>query len=198
MIGYLRGLAITLEPAGSGRFILVLEVQQVGYELQVTGRMARALPLGEPIQVFTHLQTREDQLTLYGFAGASERDLFRQLLAVNGVGPQASLALLDTWDLPALVQAIVTGDARSLSRAPGVGVKTAQRIALELKGKLRLPSARGTIPDSVRAEVEISLEALGYESREVSEALEVLGSQLSPSTPAEGWIREAISWLSRG
>ena len=87
-------------------------------------------------QIFTHLNVREDQVTLFGFSSSAERDLFRQLVSVSGIGPQLALALLDTLGLQDLVQAIVAGNTRLLSRTPGVGNKTAERIALELKTKL--------------------------------------------------------------
>jgi len=207
MISYLKGTLAAIQKIGSNRVILTLEVNQIGYELQVIPSMVQALPVGEVIQVFTHLQVREDQMVLFGFASMAERDLFRQLVSVSGVGPQLAVALLDTLGLQDLVQAIVSSNTRLLSRTPGVGTKTAERIALELKAKLadwRLQSGLTTLPDaapatSVQEDVEMTLLALGYTTSEIMQALRAVGQKtaLSKNADAEDWIREAIAWLSR-
>ena len=168
----------------------------------------------ELVQIFTHLQIREDQQILYGFASAAERDLFRQLLSVSGIGSQLAIALIDTLGLPKLVQAIVTGDIRALSKTPGVGNKTAERIALELKTKLAewrniygiaipiattesLPAITESLP-AIIEDVEMTLLALGYENHEITQALNVISKDeiLVKSKNPEDWIRSAISWLS--
>ena len=207
MIGYLKGTVASIQKTNS-RVVLTLEVNQVGYDLQIVPRLLQGLPaIGEDTQVFTHLYLREDQVVLFGFGSAAERDLFRQLVSVSGIGPQLALALLDTLGLQDLVQAIVIGNTRVLSRTPGVGAKTAERIALELKTKLAewrqqagvitAPSA-GPAP-TVQEDVEMTLLALGYSSSEIAQALQAVGqnSSLSKSGDAEGWIRDAIAWLSR-
>jgi holliday junction DNA helicase RuvA len=207
MIGYLKGLAISLQKV-STRTLLTLEVNQIGYDLQVPGRLKTELPAaGELLQIFTHLQVREDQVVLFGFGSAAERDLFRQLVSVSGVGPQLAMALLDTFDLSELVQAIVGGNTRALSRTPGVGAKTAERIALELKTKLaewRKQAGMTTTPQagpiaSIQEDVEMTLLALGYTGSEVNQALQAVGQNtaLAKNADAEAWIREAIAWLSR-
>ena len=207
MISYLKG-AIASAQKLSNRVILTLEVNHVGYEVQILPRMLQQFPgMGETVQVFTHMQVKEDQTVLYGFATAAERDLFRQLIGVSGVGPQLAMALLDAMGLQDLVQAIVSGNTRMLSRTPGVGTKTAERLALELKTKLaewRSQSGLVSAPDaapvgSVQEEVEITLLALGYTNSEIMQALRAVGQQspLSKSGDPELWIREAIGWLSR-
>jgi Holliday junction DNA helicase RuvA len=207
MISYLKG-AIASAQKLSNRVILTLEVNHIGYEVQILPRMLQQFPgMGETVQVFTHMQIKEDQTVLYGFATAAERDLFRQLIGVSGVGPQLAMALLDAMGLQDLVQAIVSGNTRMLSRTPGVGTKTAERLALELKTKLaewRSQSGLVSAPDaspvgSVQEEVEITLLALGYTNSEIMQALRAVGQQstLSKSGDPELWIREAIGWLSR-
>ncbi|PZD73059.1 Holliday junction ATP-dependent DNA helicase RuvA [Acaryochloris thomasi RCC1774] len=206
MIGYLNGSVVSLQPGK--RTILTLEVNQVGYDLQVPTRIRQQLPAGDELmQVFTHLQVREDQLTLFGFASVAERDLFRQLVAVSGIGPQLALALIDSLGLQELVQAIVSSNTRLLSKTPGVGAKTAERIALELKTKLSewrnqagltvAPSA-GPV-GTVQEDVEMTLLALGYSTQEVMQALQQVGQNkaLAKSDDAEAWIRDAIAWLSQ-
>ncbi|TAD79802.1 MAG: Holliday junction branch migration protein RuvA, partial [Oscillatoriales cyanobacterium] len=206
MIGSLRGLVAALQVQGN-RAIALLNVGDVGYEVQVLPRAIGDWLVGSSVQVFTHLQLRDDRLVLFGFGSLAERDLFRQLIAVNGVGPQLAIALLDRLDLSELVQAIVSGNARLLAKTPGIGPKTAERIALELKTKLaewRDQSGLATTPAAgpiglVREDVEMTLLALGYSDREATQALEAVGQQmaLSKEGDSETWIREAIAWLSR-
>lgn len=206
-IGGLQGTIAALSISGP-RSVVAIAVQGVIFEVQILARQAAQLPgLGEPVQVSTHLQVRDDRLVLYGFGTAAERDLFRQLIAVSGVGPQLALALLDGLELTALVQAIVTGNTRLLAKTPGIGLKTAERIALELKTKLaewRDRSGLATTPTAgpigaVAEDVELTLLALGYTDREVVQALQAIGqaTALSKTAQAEDWIREAIAWLSR-
>jgi holliday junction DNA helicase RuvA len=207
MIGYLKGLAIGLQKVGN-RTLLTLDVNHIGYDLQVPARLKQELPGSDQlVQIFTHLQVREDQVVLFGFGAAAERDLFRQLVSVSGVGPQLAMALLDTFSLSELVQAIVSGNTRALSRTPGVGAKTAERLALELKTKLaewRQQAGMVTTPGagpiaSIQEDVEMTLLALGYTSSEVTQALEAVGQNtaLAKTADAEAWLREAIAWLSR-
>jgi len=208
MIRYLQGTLIEVQKLNKSRVILVLEVNQIGYEIQIVPRLLSALPaLGEPVQIFTHLQLREDQWTLFGFASGAERDLFRQLVRVSGVGSQLAIALLDTLSLADLVQAIIAGNTRQLARTPGVGPKTAERIALELKTKLgewRQQMGLITTPDSsptaaIQEDVEMTLLALGYKDTEIAQAMAAVGRQtsLAKNADAETWIREAIAWLSQ-
>jgi Holliday junction DNA helicase RuvA len=208
MIGYLKGLVVNIQKPSSNRVILLLEVNHVGYELQILPRLVQQLPSpGEAMQLFTHQQVRDDEMILYGFVAAAERDLFRQLISVSGIGPQLAIALLDTLGLQDLVQAIVTGNTRALSRTPGVGNKTAERIALELKTKLaewRQRAGLATVPGAgptlaLQDDVEMTLLALGYTNQEIQTALQVVGQQTSlpKNDNIEAWIRDAIAWLSR-
>jgi len=208
MIAYLKGTVAGLFKDSGSRTILTLEVNAIGYSLQIPSRLVQQLPPeGEITQVFTHLQVREDQMVLFGFGTAAERDLFRQLISVSGIGPQLALALLDTLGLQDLVQAIVVSNTRLLAKTPGVGSKTAERIALELKtklaewrqqaGLLTAPGA-GPVPE-IQEDVEMTLLALGYTNSEVMQALQAAGQNttLSKNSDAEAWIRAAIAWLSQ-
>lgn len=210
MISYLKGTVANIQKSTGNRVTLILEVNQIGYELQIPRRMSQELQAAsrEIVQVFTHLQIREDQQILYGFTSAAERDLFRQLVSVSGIGAQLAIALIDTLGLPNLVQAIVTGNIRTLSKTPGVGKKTAERIALELKTKLAewRQQAGVTTPTSstgpspaILEDVEMTLLALGYENNEISQALEAISQDtlLAKNPNAEEWIRSAIAWLSQ-
>lgn len=208
MITYLKGTLTELEKPGGYKILLTLEVNQVAYELQATARQLPLLPaLGEPLQLFTHLQVREDQWVLFGFGTRQERDLFRQLISVSGVGPQIALAMLDTLGDQDLVQAVVTGNTRLLAHTPGIGQKTAERLVLELKAKLQnWQTQTGSVPPidggptvPIQEEVMVTLGALGYTQGEILKALQAVGRQttLAKARDAETWVREAIAWLSQ-
>ena len=207
MIGYVKGVLADSQKLANGRVIVTVEAKGVGYDMQINPRALSSLPpVGDRVQIFTHLQTREDIQVLFGFANRAERDVFRLLIAVSGIGPQMGMALLDTLGINELIQAVVNGNARVLSRTPGVGSKTAERIILELKAKLSewrqhagMVAPTGGPVSAVQEDVEMMLMALGYTNSEISKALAAVGtsSTLSKSDNTEDWIREAIAWLSR-
>ena len=207
MITYLKGTVAGIQKSAGNRVILTLEVNCCGYDLQIPARMATVLPAtGESVQVFTHLQIREEQPVLYGFGSVAERDLFRQLISVSGIGAALAIALLDTLELPDLVQAIITGNTQLLIQAPGVGGKTAERISLELKKKLAdwrnltglAATASVSLSGAILEDVQMTLLALGYSPSEVTQALQAVSQNagLSRNANAEDWIRQAIAWLS--
>lgn len=211
MISYLKGQAIDIIKTTNNRLFLIIEVNEIGYEVQISSRFARQLPIEKPetIQIFTHLQIQEDKQILYGFATAAERDLFRQLVAVSGIGTQLAIALIDTLGISELVGAIVTSNIPVLTKTPGVGKKTAERIALELKTKLaqwrkisgveiKQPEATFAPQPEIREDLEMTLLALGYTSEEIEQAMSALSqdNQLLKNPNVEEWIRSAIAWLS--
>lgn len=208
MISYLKGVLADVQKPGNHKIIITLDVNQVGYDLQVAARQLSSLPpLGEMLQLFSHLQIRDDQVVLFGFGKREERELFKLLIGVSGIGPQMALALLDTLGDEDLVRAIAAGNTRLISRAPGVGSKTAERIVLELKSKLQdwqdhtgvsLVPVGGPIP-SLHEEVESTLEALGYTQSEIYQALQAVSRQgtLQKNADPESWVREVIAWLSQ-
>ncbi|MGC1308616.1 MAG: Holliday junction branch migration protein RuvA [Phormidesmis sp.] len=207
MIGYVKGILADSQKLPNGRVILTVEAGGVGYDMQVNPRVLSKLPaIGDPVQIFTHLQSREDLQVLFGFGSKAERDVFRLMISVSGIGPQMGMALLDTLGLNDLIQSVVNGNARMLSRTPGVGNKTAERIILELKSKLSewrqqagMVAPTGGPVSVVQEDVEMMLVALGYTNSEISKALMAVGSSqtLSKSEDTEAWIREAIAWLSQ-
>jgi holliday junction DNA helicase RuvA len=205
MISYLKGIIAGIQSSGN-RHTLTLEVNGMGYDLQVPGKLATHLPgSGETVQIFTHYQIREEIPLLYGFGSPSERDLFRHLLAVSGIGAALAIALLDTLEVPELVQAIVTNNVQLLIQAPGVGKKTGERICLELKSKLiewRKTAgffvATGGPAPGILDEVQSTLLALGYTASEVSHALHYVSEDIGLPKDAyvEDWIRQSIAHLS--
>lgn len=206
MIGYLKGTVASIQKSSGNRVILVLDVNSCGYEIQISTRLAAGLTTGEQVQVFTHLQVREEQPSLYGFSSVAERDMFRQLISVSGIGAALAIALLDTLELPELVRAIVTGNTQLLIQTPGVGGKTAERISLELKSKLAGWSHAGlaatTSPVSLAPEpleeVQMALLAVGYSPQEIAQALAAVSQNalVAKNSSPEDWIRQAIAYLS--
>lgn len=208
MLSYLKGTLTDIQKQGGHRVMVTVDVSQVGYDVQITSRLLTDLPpIGEPLQIFCHLQLRDDLPVLFGFSSRSERDVFRQLVTVSGIGPQMAMALLDTLGVQDLIQAVVSGNARLISRTPGVGQKTSERLILELKNKLLewrqnsglTVTATGGPVATVQEEVEITLLALGYTNSEIVKALQAVGRQstLAKTSDTEAWIREAITWLSQ-
>lgn len=205
MIGYLKGTVVSIQKSSGNRVILVLEVNSCGYEIQISTRLAAGLTTDEQVQVFTHLQVREEQPSLYGFGSIAERDLFRQLISVSGIGAALAIALLDTLELPELVRAIVTGNTQLLIQTPGVGGKTAERISLELKTKLAGWSHAGlaaatpvSLAPEALEEVQMALLAVGYSPQEIAQALAAVSQNalVAKNASPEDWIRQAIAYLS--
>ena len=215
-IGYLKGKIINVAQNFSNRFILLLEVNNIGHEIQVTPRFAQDLQAKQewlpddepPITIPTHLQIQEDRHTLFGFASVTERDLFRQLISVSGIGTQLAIALLDTLTVPDLVLAVVSSNTAALSKTPGVGKKTAERIALELKGKLSqwqnssemelLPDEATSLNTETQEELEMTLLALSYTPTEIQQAIAAISqdSELQENPNLEEWLRKSITWLT--
>ncbi|MCP9889785.1 Holliday junction branch migration protein RuvA [Cyanobium sp. Aljojuca 7D2] len=212
MIGWLQG-QLTHPWQQDKRFGLMLVCQGVGYDVQVSQRQWQQLPAeGSAVSLHIHHAIRDDAWILYGFGERHERDLFRELVAVSGVGPQMGLGLLGVMDPSELVQAIVQADLRRLCQAPGVGKRTAERLAVELRTRLQQrflgqlegqddsdPLAEGPLlPAAGRDEVQLTLAALGYEALEIHRALRaVAAGGLGEEAGPEDWIRECLRWLSR-
>jgi len=172
---------------------LIVDVGGGGYLVYgPAGTVARA-KVGAEISLHTHLAVREDDMTLYGFASPEERRLFQTLIAVSGVGPKAGLALLSVMTVDELSYAIASGNAAALSRAPGVGQKLANRIVLEVRGKLA-PEAPTALPGE-ESEVVSALIGLGYTQSEATEA--VAKSDLPTDAPVEDKVRVALGYFAR-
>ncbi|MDD6651290.1 MAG: Holliday junction branch migration protein RuvA [Eggerthellales bacterium] len=178
MISFLRGTYAGLDGDKA-----VIDVNGVGFAVGMSMRALSRMPeKGGRTQVYTHLQVREDDMSLYGFLSEAERDLFLKLVGVSGVGPRMALAALSTFEPSQLVHAIMTEDVTAVSRIPGVGKKTASRIVLELKGALEktmsaeeLPLAEGNpqlVTATISAGVVEALVSMGFTTAEVRTAME--------------------------
>ena len=213
MIGWLEGrLAEPWQRAPRCGALLICH--GVGYEVQLSARHWRALPEpGSTLALHVHTQVREDGWTLYAFPARRERELFRELVAVSGVGPQMALGLLGAMEVEELARAIVRSDLRRLSQAPGVGRRTAERLAVELRQRLqdRFPAlvagerSEGVaedapdppLADGQREELELTLATLGYGPVEIHQAVRAVAADLPDGAACEDWIRETLRWLSR-
>ncbi|HET7262296.1 MAG TPA: Holliday junction branch migration protein RuvA [Casimicrobiaceae bacterium] len=193
MIGRLSGVLLEKNPPQ-----LLLDVQGVAYEVDVPMSTWYNLPAsGERITLFTHLVVREDAQLLYGFGTDDERRAFRQLLKVNGIGARIALAVLSGLSVAELAQVVTLQEAARLTRIPGIGKKTAERLLLELKDKLgadlgRAGAAKRDTPSSV--DITSALLALGYSEREAQAAVR----QLPDDVAVADGIRQALRTLARG
>ena len=194
MIGLLRGRLLAKQPPS-----LLLDVQGVGYEVDAPMTTFYDLPdVGAEVTLHTHLAVREDAHTLYGFLKLSDRDLFRTLLKVNGVGARLALAILSGMETPRFISCIQEGDAAALVRLPGIGKKTAERLIIELRD--RLASGQGGMSDTTgefaavapASPVEDAVSALvglGYKPQEASRMVRGIDGQ---ELTSEEIIRRAL------
>ena len=190
MIGRLTGTLAAKTPPQ-----LLVDVGGVGYELDVPMSSFYNLPgLGERVTLLTHFVVREDAQLLFGFLTAEERSTFRLLIKISGVGPRTALSILSGLSVAELAQAIAAQEAGRLVKVPGIGKKTAERLLLELKGKLgpdlALPAS---VASDAQADIVQALVALGYSDRDAAAALKALPADIGVS---DG-IKQALKSLSR-
>ncbi|HWH14518.1 MAG TPA: Holliday junction branch migration protein RuvA [Miltoncostaeaceae bacterium] len=196
MIRSLRGTLAAAGPEGA-----LVEVGGVGLLVHVSAHTLDALPpAGSAVRLETHLVVREDALDLYGFSGASERELFEAFIGVSGVGPRLALSLCGLDRPETLRHAIATGDARRLQRAPGVGKRTAERLVLELRDRLgavggdpRADGVPGAPPAGPAAEAHEAMLALGYAPDEAALAL----AGAPPDLDAAALVRHGLARMRR-
>ncbi len=191
MIGRLQGLLAEKNPPQ-----VVVDCHGVGYEVDVPMGTFYNLPaLGERVTLLTHFVVREDAQLLYGFGTAAERSAFRQLIKISGVGPRTALAVLSGLGVADLAQAVTLQEAGRLVKVPGIGKKTAERLLLELKGKLGADIGPHTaVANDHQADILQALLALGYSDKEAAAALKALPADVGVS---EG-IKLALKALSKG
>lgn len=171
MIATLRGEISQIEDNA-----IILEVGGVGLRVFIPTPLRTKMKAGESLMLYTHLVVREDALILYGFESRADRELFNTLLGVDGVGPKAALSVLSTMTLDAVQRAVFADEADVLSRVPGIGKKTAQKMALHLKDKLKPADAlaRAASMSDTDGEVLAALTALGYSVIEAQTAIQAI------------------------
>jgi Holliday junction DNA helicase RuvA len=188
MIGRLRGLLVVVGTTG-----VVIDVGGVGYEVAMTASGFADLPsIGEEAVIHTHLHVREDQMSLFGFTSVDQRDLFRLLIGVSGVGPKVAMAILGTMTTDDLRRAVATDDVAALTAVPGIGKRSAQKLLLELRPRLELPDA-ALGSSGAMAETRAALEGLGYQSDEIRVAMR----ELSADLPVEELLRRSLQRLGK-
>jgi Holliday junction DNA helicase RuvA len=190
LIGRLTGKLIAKHPPQ-----IVVDVHGVGYELDVPMSTLYQLPVtGNEVMLLTHLIVREDAHQLYGFATEEERHVFRRLLKISGVGARTALAVLSGLSVADLQHAVSAQDSELLTRIPGIGKKTAERLLLELKDKLDIGIVAAPAPGAIQSnDIVNALLALGYNDREAAWAVK----QLPSGTNVNDGIRQALKLLSK-
>lgn len=179
MIGKLSGTLLEKNPPE-----VLVDCHGVGYEVQVPMSTFYNLPtVGQPVSLLTHFIVREDAQLLYGFGSASERQVFRELIKISGVGPRTALSILSGMGVDDLEQAVTLQEAGRLIKVPGIGKKTAERLLLELKGKLGtvLGTAGAQPAGGAQGDILQALLALGYNDKEAAAALKALPKDVGVS-----------------
>lgn len=196
MYAYINGIV-----AEKGHNELVIEAGGVGYSLFCSlNTLQNAMPVGEVMRVYTYLNVTQDGVTLFGFGTKEERNMFQRLTTVSGIGPKTAIGILGSMSMRDLTLAIVMGDTAALSRAPGIGKKTAQRIALELKEQINSSEIEGLSVAAVAgtatfqnndpvAEAMLALQSLGYNQ---GEAMQALAKVKDKSNQADELVRLAL------
>ena len=204
MIGRLRGTLAEKQPPH-----LILDVNGLGYELEVPMTTLYRLPsVGEPLTLHTHLVVREDAQLLYGFASKRERDFFRELIRLNGVGPKLALALMSSLEVDELVRCVQSQDTSALTKVPGVGKKTAERLLVELKDRFKawetVPAMFALVPNqpggpdasapvaTAENDAVSALISLGYKPQEASKAISAIKEK---GLSSEDLIRRALKGM---
>ncbi|TBN48916.1 Holliday junction branch migration protein RuvA [Pseudomonas sp. BGI-2] len=203
MIGRLRGTLAEKQPPH-----LILDVNGLGYELEVPMTTLYRLPsVGEPLTLHTHLVVREDAQLLYGFFGKRERDFFRELIRLNGVGPKLALALMSSLEVDELVRCVQSQDTSALTKVPGVGKKTAERLLVELKDRFKawetVPAMFALVPNqpggpdaapvaTAENDAVSALVSLGYKPQEASKAISAIKEK---GLSSEDMIRRALKGM---
>ena len=199
MIGQLRGTLLEKRPPQ-----LLLDVNGVGYEIEAPMTVFYDLPeVGQPLTLHTHFVVREDAQLLYGFSSRYERELFRALIKVNGVGPKMGLAILSGIEADRLAQCIHDQDSTTLVKVPGIGKKTAERLVIEMSDRLdKIDGAPANLPgrvainapDDARSDAVAALEALGYRNKDAAASV---GKVAEEGASSEQLIRLALKSLAR-
>ena len=193
MIAYLSGKIISSKPTK-----LVLDVNGVGYLVNISITTFDKINDQTSISLFIHTHVKEDSISLFGFYTESEKEMFELLISVNGIGPKLAISILSGIQVSDLRQAINTGDITRIISVPGIGRKIAERLVLELKSKVDLISEEGgvEIPFSIKNEAVAALTTLGYNSKQAEKSVrEILA--IKPDAALEELIKKALSGLNR-
>lgn len=193
MIAYVNGIIEDITEDNA-----VIDVGGIGYNVKISADTASRLPgIGEPVKLYTYTCVREDAFQLYGFLSRSDLEVFKLLITVNGIGPKGGLAILSVMDADDLRFAIMSGDSKAISRAPGIGAKTAQRVILDLKDKISIDDTLISKEIAVTAAGGNALKIDTPQKKEAIEALVSLGYGQTESVKAVNAI-EGIENMDSG
>ena len=182
MIAYVKGIIDCITDD-----TVVIDVGGIGYNVKISDSTARLLPgIGQEVKIHTYTLVREDAFSLYGFLTRDDLDIFKKCITVNGIGPKGALAILSIMDANALRIAIVSGDAKAIAKAPGIGAKTAERLILDLKDKVSIEEALYGGFDAPSKAALVAVESANVQ--EAVEALVALGYSRSESVRAVGTV----------
>lgn len=193
MIAYLKGKLVHKEPA-----FVQIEVNGVGYQVSISLHTFSEIKDREDLKIYTYMHVREDAHVLYGFVSEAEKQMFLQLISVNGVGPNTALVVLSYLPPPDLRSAIVREDAAALQAVKGIGGKTAQRIILELKDKLKRdqsdeePGKPGLVHNTVRREALTALVTLGIAKPAAEKSIDTILKRMGTSISLEELVKQAL------
>lgn len=204
MIGFLKG-----EIAGIYEEQIILDVHDIGYNIKVSASTLQMIGgLGEVIKVYTYLSVREDAMQLYGFLTKNDLDFFKLLIQVNGIGPKGALSILSVMTTDDLRFAILSGDAKTISKAPGIGAKTAQRLIIDLKDKVSIEDAfeerlnrssagnlAGSAMNDAKNEAIEALTALGYSQTESLQAVRQV--EINEDSDVEYILKNALKIMAK-
>ena len=192
MIGSLRGTVLERSPDGHA----LLEVAGVGYVVHVSPRTLAELEPTSAAFLHVHHHIREDDQTLYGFLTREERATFQNLIAAHGVGPSLAMSILATLSPSALVDVVANGDVTALTAVPGVGKKTAERLLVELKGRLVGASVETTVESGALSDLREALLGLGYSETEIRDVIRDMPDDVRRSRTTEEMLRHSLSQLA--
>lgn len=200
MIGYIKGLVEEVEEDGC-----IIENHGIGYCIKTPLCVLDNLSLGREVKLYTYMYVREDQLVLFGFETKSQLEMFGMLITVNGIGPKAAMGILSTLSVSALMMAIVSQDSKMISKAPGIGAKTAQKLILELKDKVAAQDilqqegldtteeVNTSTNTGAKKEAYLALVSLGYDSASATKAVAKVLDVEEKDT--ETILKEALKYM---
>ncbi len=203
MIAYVQGIVAEVTETK-----VVLDVNHIGFQIFISGRDAQEMPgRGEEVRIYTYLNVKEDAMQLFGFLSQDDLEMYRLLIAVNGVGPKAALGILSVLTADDLRFAVLSDDAKTIAKAPGIGAKTAKKLILELKDKLSLEDAfekklqhteathvPGSETSAAKAEAVQALTALGYSNSDALKA--VSKAELTEDMDTETILKLALKQMA--
>lgn len=202
MLSYIKGEIIDIQED-----LLILESNDIGYNIRISGQTASNLPsVGNHIRIYTYMHVREDAIQLFGFVSKDDLNVFKLLIGVSGIGPKGALGILSVLSADDIRFAVLSDDVKTISKAPGIGTKTAQRMIIELKDKLKLEDAfeqklennkqdlmQGK-KDGAKGEAVLALTALGYSNSEALKA--VKEADITEDMDSETILKAALKKLS--